>query len=593
MGRTVERKQTAAQVARALKVPKSLLTSAGDDPVLQYAQKVTADKIVACRYVKLACERHIKDLARQGTKEFKWKWDLDKAKRAITFFQLLPHVKGEWAAEEQNLVLALWQKFVVGSLFGWVDGTNPKKYRFREADVFVPRKNGKSVVGAGVGNYKFTADAEYGAEVYSGATTEKQAWEVFRPARQMVVKTLPMREKYSITVKAKAMVREDGSRFEPVIGKPGDGASPSCAIVDEYHEHQTDELVDTMRTGMAARVNPLLFKITTAGSDRSSPCYAAYQDCIAILSGRLVDERRFVIIYTVDEGDDWATPAACIKANPNWDVSVEAEGTLDELNKAKQSPRLQNAFKTKRLNIWVNADVAWMDMAKWDGCADAALSLDQFDGEECIDSVDLASIIDIASKVRLFRRIIDGKIHYYAFAEHYVNEERVKEAENEHYATWVNMGKLVSTPGNVTDYNFIVDGLIEDQKKFRVVEVPHDPYQSQPLLQTCLARPEWNQTVELTAIDQNVKNLSAPMKELEALVRDGRFHHTGDPVLGWMIANVVCHEDHKDNIFPNKQNPKNKIDGVLALIMALARAMARPLQSRTSIFDKGSFWETA
>ncbi len=502
---------------------------------------------------------------------------MQRAEDVCQLIEALPHVKGKWALQRENIKLESWQSFITCSLFGWVEKANKNVYRFQEADIFVSRKNAKSTWAAAVCNVKFAADREYGAEVYSGATTEKQAWEVFRPARLMAERTAAFRKAFGIQVNAKSLtIPANGSRFEPVIGKPGDGASPSCAVVDEYHEHATDELYDTMKTGMGARDNPLLLVITTAGSDRSGPCYQLQKDLEKILDGRIQNDRVFGIIYTADEGDDWKSEVAVVKANPNIGVSVGREFLLNAQRGAIQSARKQNVFKTKHLNMWVNADVAWMNMAKWDAMGDAKLSLDAFKGEDVLCGLDLASRIDIASKARVFRRTIEGKHHYYVFCAHYLNSAAVEEGRGSHYQQWANEERLIVTDGNVTDYNTIIEGVVEDSKLFRVLEVPHDPYQSLPLMQTIQARADWDRGIVPVAIEQTVAKMSGPMKELEALVYDGRFHHDGDPVLGWMISNVVCHRDAKDNIFPRKEREENKIDGVIAILVALKRWMERP-----------------
>ncbi len=540
----------------------------------RYARQVLDETILACKWVKLACQRHFDDLERSKSKDWHYRFDPAKANRACRFAEAMPHTKGEWAGRHETLKLEPFQCLILCSLFGWVDKVSGN-YRFWEAYICLSRKNGKSALAAVIGNYKFAADGDYGAEVFSGATTEKQAWEVFRPAKLMAERTPEFRTQFGVTVNAKSLtIPGNGSRFEPVIGKPGDGASPSCAIVDEYHEHSDDSLYDTMKTGMGARQNPLLLVITTAGSDRSGPCYALQVDAQKVLEGKIQNDRLFVLIYTIDETDQWMSEEALVKANPNFGVSVSAEFLRNAQRDAVNSARKQNVFKTKHLNVWVNAAVAWMNMVAWDACADPNLKLEEFERQECWDGLDLASRKDIASKVKLFRRVIDGKVHFYAFADHYLNEDAA--ANGIHYQGWANEGRLVITPGNVTDLNWIADGLIDDVKRFIVREIPHDPYQSEPLLQTMRARPDWNENVLLVALDANVKNFSAPMKELEALVLAKRFHHDGDPILGWMVSNVVCHQDAKDNIYPRKERDENKIDGAVALIMALNRALTMP-----------------
>lgn len=545
-----------------------------------YAAAVVDGTIPACQWTVLACQRHLNDLKRSAGRPadaarvyFRYRFDDGKASAACRFVELMPHTKGEWAGRSETMRLEDFQCFIVCSLFGWVDKADGRT-RFQEALILLPRKNGKSQIAAAIGNYKFAAEGEFGAEIYSGATTEKQAWEVFRPAKFMAEHTPAFLSAYSVSVNAKSLVIQgNGSRFEPVIGKPGDGSSPSCAIVDEYHEHADDSLYDTMKTGMGARRNPLLLVITTAGSDRSGPCYALQQDAEKVLLGKTQNDRFFALIYGIDPDEDWKSELALRKANPNYGVSVSAEFLQAAQRDAINSARKQNIFKTKHLNVWVNADVSWMNMVAWDKCGDPNLKIEQFEKEECIIALDLASKVDIASKVRLFRRVIEGKTHYYGFGTHYLNEARVQESGNQHYAGWAHEGRLVVTPGNVTDFSVIADDLMEDIKRFRVRELPHDPYKADTLLPPLQSRPDWNQKVQPIEIQQNVQNFSEPMKEWEALVLSGRFHHDGDPVLGWMVSNVVCHRDAKDNIYPLKQRPENKIDGAVSMIMALNRAL--------------------
>lgn len=294
----------------------------------QYARNVVRGKIPACQFVIQACQRHIDDMAAEKSKKFRYRFDKDMAEKAAKFIQLLPHTKGEWAFKRMPITLEAWQLFIVCCAFGWVQ-KGSKLRRFREVYTEIPRKNGKSAISAGVALYCFTCDNEFGAEVYSGATTEKQAWEVFRPARLMCKRTPLLVEAFGIEVNASNLNRpEDGARFEPLIGNPGDGASPHCAIVDEYHEHPTDSLYTTMLTGMGARRQPLMWAITTAGYNIEGPCYDKRREVIEMLNGTVPNEELFGVIYTVDEGDDWTDPKVLEKANPNT-VAVTAHPAPD------------------------------------------------------------------------------------------------------------------------------------------------------------------------------------------------------------------------------------------------------------------------
>lgn len=549
------------------------------DGANEYISGVLNGKIPANQYIKQACERQIRDLYRQNTDDFPYIFNPEMvddagnsyfpAERICNLISLLPHTKGKWAAKQESIKLEPWQQFNLTTLFGWVHRETGLR-RFREAYEEIPRKNGKSLLAAGIGHYMFAFDGEHGAEVYSGATTEKQAWEVFRPARLMAKRSPDYCESKGITVNASNMaIIENGSRFEPLIGTPGDGASPSCAIVDEYHEHATDELVETMETGMGAREQPLLFIITTAGSNMSGPCYLKRDYAIKVLTGQFINEQFFALIYGVDEGDDWTTESALRKANPNFGVSVGAEYLLSRQQVAMQSANRQNAFKTKHLNIWVGARNVWMNMQAW-AAQPARKSEEELSGRKCFVSLDLASKVDIAALIMLFPPQA-GEDTWNVHSRFYLPEDAVEEkaASNySHYDAWAKQGLITLTPGAVIDYDEIMDDLREISTRFDVQEIPFDPWQA-----TQLATTMAKEGAPMVEIGATVKNFSEPMKMLESLVLSGKLAHGNNPVLDWMASNVTAKADKKDNIYPTKDLPENKIDGIVALIMALARAI--------------------
>lgn len=554
----------------------------------QYARDVIRGKIPACRYVIQACQRHIDDLAKEKSSTFKYKFDRDKAERAAKFIQLLPHTKGEWAFKRQLITLESWQLFIVCGVFGWVrKGTGLR--RFREVYTEIPRKNGKSAISAGVALFCLAADNEFGAEVYSGATTERQAWEVFRPARLMAKRTPFLLERWGIEVNASNLsIPSDGSRMEPLIGNPGDGQSPSCAVVDEFHEHDSDNLYTTMLTGMGSRKQPLMWSITTAGYNIDGPCYDKRREVIDLLNGTVLDDELFGIIYTVDEGDDWTDPKSLYKANPNIGVSVDADYLLSMQAKAVKNARFTNKFKTKHLNVWVSAKTAYFNMENWKACEDARLSLEDFEGHECVLGFDLARKLDLNSKVRLFWRDIDGKRHYYCIApQFWVPEDTVFNMENrrlaERYQKWVNKGELAPTDGAEVDYREIFEEAKEDQRKFNVLETPLDPSGA-----TALAHQLADEGMNPITIVQNFKNMSDPMKELEAAIQAGRFHHDGNSLLTWCVSNVIGKHitGNDDVVRPVKESADQKIDGAVALIIALNRAMVTDRTDTSSVYGK-------
>jgi phage terminase large subunit-like protein len=534
--------------------------------------------MLACKWVKLACARHLADLDAARQPSYRFRFDHAKANRVCDFIEGLPHVKGHWAAKREEIRLEHWQCFILCSIFGWVWRDSGLR-RFREAYICVPRKNAKSTTAGGIGIYMFAADGESGSEVYSGATSKKQAWEVFRPAKQMVERTPDLKEALDIFVGAENLaILADGSRFEPVIGKPGDGASPHCGIVDEYHEHDTDSLVDTFRTGMGARLQPLLLIITTAGDNIGGPCKAAQENVEKVLAGTLDRDELFGIVYTIDEGDDWTSEEALRKANPNFGVSVFGDFLLTQQRNAVTDARKQGIFRTKHLNVWVGSNLAYINIQRWNELADTTLRPEHFIGLPCTMASDFASKKDIAARVMVFRKSIavdatdkrkGAKDHFYVFGRYYLPESRARLPEFQHYQAWVTGGFLRTTPGNVIDYDVITNESIEDVRRFRVKEVCFDPWNAEQYAQTVAAKTP----AIAVEIPQQVRFLSEPMKQLDALVTDGRLHHDGNPALSWMIANLTGHEDAKENIFPRKARAESKIDGAVALIMALSRAL--------------------
>lgn len=555
---------------------------------------MVAGKILACRWVKLACQRHLDDLAQSKKKEYPYKFEAARANLPCRFIERLPHTRGQWARKrpgQSNLIrLEPWQIFVTCAIFGWVNKATGFR-RFSEAYINVPRKNAKSTWAAAVGLYMLVLDGEHGAEVYSGATKEKQAMEVFKTAWRMVRKTPEFEETFGIESAIKSLYRvEDGSKFEPLVGDPGDGASPSCAIVDEYHEHATSVLHDTMQTGMGAREQGLILDITTAGSNVEGPCHILQRDVEKVLEGLIENEALFGIIYTIDlagyefngtqyAGDDWTANEALRKANPNYGVSVYAEFLEKQQREAIQSAHKQNTFKTKHLNVWVNAATGFYNLEAWRKCADPSLSIGEFLGKPCYEGVDLAAKVDLASRIKVFCRTVDGKLHYYVFGNHYAPFDRVNDGDHPHYERWVAEGYLTAIPGPEIQLESIQKEIEAEIPLYEMKCIAFDPWgalQMQQQLQL--------QLPEDVVIDvpQQVQYLSPAMKEVEAAILAGRLHHDGDPVLAWAVSNVIAKEDAKENVFPRKDKSgsgKQKIDPHSALLNAISRAMlAQPTQ---------------
>lgn len=540
-----------------------------------YIDDVLSGEIIACKWVKLACERQKNDLKR-AKKGWKYIFDEAKAQRICQFVELMPHIKGDWARpvnrngrlEYPKLTLEGWQCFLLTTVFGWVD-TQTGLRRFKRVYEEVPRKNAKSTKLSGVALYMMTADGEPGAECYSVATTGDQARIVFNDAKRMAEREQAFCKRFGVEVHAHDLsVESTASLFRPLNaeGSTLDGLNVHFAGVDEFHAHKKRDLYDVIDSATGARSQPLIWMVTTAGSDRTGICYEQRTHLTKVLDQVVEDDSFFGVIYTIDDGDDWADPSIWAKANPNYGVSVLPDDLEAASRKALSMPSAVNNFLTKRLNVWVNSHTAWMDMRKWDACADRNLTIDQVAHLPCFVALDLASKVDVAAKIKLFVDVEKGE--YYVFGDYYLPERAVEESNNSQYSGWQRQGFLSVTDGEVTDYDAIEMDVENDYANYDVIEVPFDPFQA-----TQMAGHLIDKGLTMVEVRPTVLNFSEPMKQLEALVLQGKLKHDGNPVLTWMISNVVAQLDAKDNIYPRKERPENKIDGAVALIMALARAM--------------------
>ena len=600
----------------------------------RYALAVISGEIVACRYVKAAAQRHLDDLARaEFDATWPYRFDVDKAERVCAFIELLPHVEGKWAKPivvdgvlmYPKLRLEDWQVFCLVVLFGWVNAVTGLR-RFRRGYLEVARKNAKSTLAAGIALYLLCADGEEGGQVYSAATKKDQAKIVWSVAQRMIEREPEFRALSVGFTKQAIFQSSTGSKYLPV-GRDSDtqdGFNTHAFISDELHAQKDRGLYDVLDSSTGARAQPLGLGITTAGSNTAGVCYEQRSYTVSILNATLKrhggmgyrqdgsehdDDTYFGIIFTLDHGyapkplgatpaaiaeqkarglvideekrtacrpnDDWGNPDVWIKANPNLHVSVNVDDLIAKCRKAKASTQSQGEFRTKHCNQWIAADSAWMDMTQWHACADPALRAEDFTHEECMIGLDAAFRTDLFAKIKLFRR--DGR--HYVFGQYWTTRAKLEEKGNEHLAAWVEDGWLDVSDGSVIDIELVKQSLRKDADMHIVREVPYDPAQL-----TQFSSEMIGEGFEMVEIRPTVLNFSEPMKQVTELVLQKQLHHNGDPVLAWMIGNVVCHRDHKDNIYPNKQRPELKIDGAIALIMALARMLAQsPVYAPTEV----------
>lgn len=548
-----------------LKREATLRTSNHCAKAKKYEEDVLSGKIPACTYVKQAIRRQRDDLKRWSKPDSPFYFDQAEGNRVCKFVELLPHTKG--ALRGQKIKLEPWQCWVLTTIFGWRRRSDNRR-RFGRVYIEVPRGNGKSALSSAVALYCLLADREPGAEVYSFATTRDQAGIVFGDAKQMAMMCEPLRKKFGLEVLAKALfVPSTNSTFQAksAEGSTLDGLNTHFACIDELHAHKTRAVYDVVETSIGKRLNPILWVITTAGFDTAGICYEVRTMVREVLARTVEDETQFGIIYTIDEGDDWKTEAALIKANPNWGVSVMPKMVLPLQLKAITLASAANNFKTKHLDVWCQAGAAWMDMTAWHK-GERVVDLDDFEGRSCVIGLDLGAKNDLTAKVYVFKTEgDDGRPRYQVFSRLYLPQTAIDKGTVSQYSGWADTGVIQVTGGAMTDLTRIEEELREDLSRFDVQAIAYDPWQA-----TQLANDLSEDGAPMVEYRNTVQNVSEPMKWLEALVQDGRLDHDGNPAMTWMMGNVVAKVDAKDNIFPRKERYESKIDGPVALIYALA-----------------------
>ncbi len=554
-------------------------------PVVQYMHGVMDGTVPACEFIRLAVERHLRDLEEAGDRGF-W-FDRQAAEHALRFFGFLRHSKGEWAG--QPFLLEPWQQFIVWVVFGWKreDGFR----RFRTAYIEVPRKNGKTTLMAGLGLYLMVADGEPGAEVYAAATKRDQAklcWsEAVRmraasPALTRMIQHFKSSDNLSVEATA--------SRFMPLGADADtmDGLNVHGAIIDELHRHRNRNVVDVLETATGARRQPLQIEITTAGSDQATVCYEHHEYSRRLLEGTVHDDTWFAFIATIDEDDEWTDEVAWAKANPNLGVSVKIDDLRRKAERARQLPSAQNAFKRLHLDVWTQQVDRWISLELWDANAgelSPAELEEALEGRECFGGLDLSSVSDISAWLMVFPREDDPEA-LDILARFWCPEARVNDHANqyaEQYQQWAAAGYLETTRGEAIDYAFIRKAILEDAERYAIKSLNVDRlFQGYQLSQELL-----DEGLQVFGFGLGFISMAMPMKEFERRLLEHKLHHGGNPVLRWMADNVAVRQDPAGNLKPDKAASQGKIDGIVALVMALDRAMRREPPKRSVYEDRG------
>jgi len=549
------------------------LIDTGIDGIDRYCRQVMSGETPVCRYLKQAVDRHYRDLNNQKSKKFPFYFSPEMAEHFFTFCESLKHYNGDWAGKP--LLLEDWQKFIYGSIFGWLSVLNNKR-RFHETHIEIPKKNGKSIIGGAIALYGISVDDEPGAEVYTLATNRMQAMKLsYKAAIQMVENHTELKSVMKINKGMATMGIEypaNNSKFEPLTSKPKslDGFNPHMAVNDETKDWDDMSVYDLIEDGIATRSQPLLYNVSTAGDNRRSLAYRKREYLISILNQIIKDDRFFGVIYTIDDEDleNWDTEESWRKANPNFGISIQRSYFERQVKSGRQTQRKKNDVLTKNLNRWISAFEQWMDGDAWKKCADNELTPDDFKELPCILALDLASKKDLAAMVLMFYDELSEQ--FFVFLKSYLPEGFLAtdpDGEKKEYRAWADDGHIILTDGSMIDQDFIKEDVIDAAKKYDVRKIAYDPFQATKLV-TELQKESYLKDV-LLEYRHTVLNMSEPMKEIEAKVLDGLLHHEDNPVLNWMFSNVVAKEDRKENIYPNKKDDGQKIDGAVAAIMAM------------------------
>ena len=507
-------------------------------------------------------------------------YDKEAADYAVAFIEQLCHTKGIWAGEKFELID--WQEQIIRDLFG-IKKKNGYR-QFNTAYVEIPKKQGKSELAAAIALLLTCGDGEERAEVYGCASDRQQASIVFTVAVDMIKMCPSLYKRCKIQASTKRITFSPTNSFYQVLSAEAyskHGFSVHGLIFDELHAQPDRKLFDVMTKGSGdARQQPLAFLITTAGTDIHSICYEQHQKAKDILEGRKVDKTFYPVIYGADPEDDWTDPKVWKKANPSLGITVQMDKVETAFESARQNPAEENTFRQLRLNQWVKQAVRWMPMEKWDGCK-VPFTPDFLKGRLCYGGLDLSSTTDITAFVLIFPPI-EGDDNYYVLPYFWIPEENMeKRVAKDHvmYDIYVKQGFLETTEGNVIHYGYIEQFIDELGKMYNIKEIAFDRWGAVQMTQDL-------DGMGFTVIPfgQGFKDMSPPTKELMNLVLSGKLKHNGHPVLRWMMDNVCVRSDPAGNIKMDKAKSTEKIDGAVALVMALDRAI-RNQGSSESVYD--------
>ena len=525
----------------------------------RYAQDVIDGKIVACRHIIQACKRFMSDLQRDDMH-----FDAQKVERAVSFISKLRHFTG--SASGKEFILEPWQTFIVANILGfyWNDG----RRRFTSSYICVARKNGKTSLSAALSIYFLVADGEPGAEVLLCANSKEQARIAFSMCRNYI-RTIDPKEALLKSYRADVTFDATNSKLKVLAADDSklDGYNCSFGLIDEFHASPDGRVRQVIRSSMGQRTNPHLCTITTAGFDKTYPCYRMQEVAIDVLNGVKVDDDMFIAIFTLDDEDNWEDPNVWIKANPNIGITVSEEYIRGQVNQAINNPSDEVPTKTKLLNVWCDVNDVWIPDHYFTATT-RQISMSEFAGEQCYIGVDLASTGDLTAVAKLVVR--DDT--YYFHVDYYLPESALREkSDKDMYRQWALEKKLHITPGNVTDYDYITNDIMALCDIVTIVSVGYDKWNA-----VQWAIDATDKGLNLEEYSQSIGNFNKPTREFERLMLSGKVVIDANPINRFCLANVTLKHDHNGNVKPHKGLERKKIDGVIAMIQALGMYLQTP-----------------
>lgn len=589
----------------------------------EYIDKVINKELPVCKSAFLSVKRHLDDIEKSNAKgglrqnnDYPFYFDEKEAERPITFIQSLVHTKGEWA--NHNIILEPWEQFIIASIFGWRRKEN-KLRRYKKAYVQVSRKNGKTTFASGIGNYCFFCDspAEAGVEIYYIATKKDQAKIAWSESERQIRKAKAL-NKEAVTYKQTSTItkkKDTASKSKP-LGQDSsteDGLNPHLVIVDEYHAHPDNELLNVLESGMGARRQPLTFIITTAGFDKSSVCFSEYEYAKQILGGTLNNDEYFTIIYEPDNVNDiWVFMSEykellnkedagkeiitqkekiidniIFQANPNINVSVKDSYIKSRLLEGLDKPIQRTDILTKNLNVWTQASEVWISSDRWlKSYSHQNININELKGRKACIGLDLATTRDIAAYVLCFDSIDNGP--YILLPRFFMPKENIRQRSKEDrvpYELWASQGLITLTSGDIIDFDIIESSILNDAEQFEIIEIAYDPWKAIEIV-THLE----NEGFKMTQIRQSfaVGGLSEGTSLFEKTIDERKLLHGNNAVLNWMISCCEVKTDGRDNYLPVKPDRRRsykRIDGVVASIMALHRVIKNHFEDTKSIYE--------